>query len=188
MQSHQSPNQRNTPEQQTAVEDQDLRGLTSLAPIFLIRRVIDDWFEFVHPVAPILHRETFVRQLEIIARHDDEFICLAISICAATVTTLRRKSLEYDSTITVDKCYEMICHIDRDHTSPRVNLTRCQTKYNMAVALGSENGMDNIDSQVLIAEATAMIARIIHYEMHAFSLRDRELAKRLYWLCFAAQW
>lgn len=184
------------PEQVLGNSDSPVEGTTTdepqklaqLAPIFLIRQVIDDWFELVHPVAPILHRRTFLEQLEDTLRHDDEFVCLVVSVCAATVTTLRRKTLEYASTITVEKCYEMTRKIDRKLESPTINITRCQIKYNLAVAVGSENGMDNLDSQMLLIEATAMIGRIIHYEMQALSLRDKELAKRLYWLCFAAQW
>lgn len=175
-----------TPEQQGTINNQ--KDLASLAPIFLVRQVVDDWFELVHPVAPVLHRETFLRQLEDISRHDNEFVCLVVSVCAATVTTLRRRTLEYAATITVEKCHSMIRDLEQTHGTLRITLMRCQTKYNMAVALGSENGMDNLDSQLLLAEATAMVGRVIHYEMQGLHLHDRELIKRLYWLCFAAQW
>lgn len=154
----------------------------------MIQQVVDYWFELIHPLAPILHRDSFLQQLNDFEKHDDDFLCLIFSICAATVTTLRRKALDHAAMINVEKCHQLIRNLNREHDLPSANLSRCQMKYNLAVALGSEKGMDDLDSQMLLAEATAMVGRIVHYEMQEYSICDRELVKRLYWLCFAAQW
>jgi len=176
----------NAPEQLSLSPEE--RDLEALAPLFIIRQVINDWFELVHPVAPILRRDSFLQQLDDSSKHDQDFIGLAASICAATVTTLRRKASEYALMVTVEKCYRLVHSLDHKwHDSP-ITLTRCQIKYNMAVALGAENGLDYWISQMQFAEATAMVGRLVHYEMQNFSFCDREMVKRLYWLCFAGQW
>lgn len=166
----------------------DCPDLSSLAPLFVIQQVVDDWFELIHPLAPILHRDGFLKQLHDPSQHEADFKRLVFSVCAATVTTLRRKALAYATTVTVGRCYQLIRELDREREIAPATLTRCQIKYNLAVALGSERGMDDLNSQMLLAEATTIIGRIVHYEMQGFQVCERELAKRLYWLCFAGQW
>lgn len=56
------------------------------------------------------------------------------------------------------------------------------------MALMTEHGMDNFDSQSLMHEASSMISYMIHYRMEQATLCEQELMKRLYWLCFAGQW
>lgn len=58
----------------------------------------------------------------------------------------------------------------------------------MAAALIAEHGLDHSPSHLMLIEATAMAGHLMHYDMQHLSLCDRELVKRLYWLCFAAQW
>lgn len=171
----------------TAIHESCL-DLSSLAPPFVIQQVIDDWFELIHPLAPILHRDSFIAQLHDPSHHEADFKCLVFSVCAATVMTLRRKALEYATTVTVGRCCQLIRELDRERDIGPATLTRCQVKYNLAVALGSEKGMDDLDSQMLLAEATAMVGRLVHYEMQSSQIHERELIKRLYWLCFAGQW
>jgi hypothetical protein len=58
----------------------------------------------------------------------------------------------------------------------------------MASSLVQQRGMDNQTPQLLLTEATAMVGYLLHYEVETASITDRELIKRLYWLCFAGQW
>lgn len=163
--------------------------LEQLAPLFVIEQVINDWFDLVHPVAPILHRNSFLRLLRDSGEaQNDEFVCLVISICAATVATLRRKASMYATSITVDKCYGLISSATISRSLGVVSLRQCQIKYNMANSLGTEYGMDSSDSQLLFGEALSMTGYMLHYRMQDLSLRDQELLKRLFWLCFVAQW
>ena len=163
-------------------------NLDQLAPPFIIRQAINDWFAFVHPVAPILHRDTFLRQLDDPAGSSDlDFLMLVVSVCAATVSTLRR-SAAYTGAITVEKCYQIITTTTQSRGILTTNLTRCQTKYNMAASLMQERGMDNEMVQLLSAEILVMTGHLLHYEAQHLSLCELELVKRLYWLCFSGQW
>lgn len=48
--------------------------------------------------------------------------------------------------------------------------------------------MDDKTTQLLFTEVTTMVGYLLHYEVETASITDRELTKRLYWLCFAGQW
>lgn len=164
-------------------------SLEQLAPLTTIRQIVRDWFEFVHPVAPILHHDEFLHLLDSPSEsHTEEFVCLVISVCAATIATLRRRASEYASSITVDGCYQLICRSNQAARHYSVSLQTCQTKYNMAVSLGTVHGMDYSVSQLLLGEATSMVGYILHYHMQNLSLSNQEALKRLLWLCFAGQW
>lgn len=163
--------------------------LEQLAPLSNIERVIYDWFDLVHPVAPILHRDSFLRLLRNSSEaQDEEFICLVVSICAATIATLRRRASAYATSISVDKCYQLIFSANLFKNPGAVSLRKCQIKYNMANSLGTEHGMDSAASQLLFGESLSMTGYMLHYHMQDLSLCDQELLKRLFWLCFAAQW
>lgn len=167
----------------------DWLDLDQLAPSFIIRQAIQDWFELVHPVAPILHRDTFLRQLDDpSSSQDQDFAMLTVSICAATVSTLRRSAAPYAGMITVEKCHQIITTSNQARGALPITLIRSQTKYNMATSLTQERGMDNETVQLLHTEAMAMIGHLLHYKIQNLSTCDNELAKRLYWLCFAGQW
>lgn len=163
--------------------------IAQLAPLPVIERLLSDWFELVHPVAPILHRHTFLKRFREHSNEEDlDFSALVVSICSATVATLRRTATAYASMVTVDKCWTIISAVDHLRGPLPSSLTRCQWKYNMAVSTFQERGMDDEVPQLLMAEMTGMVGRLMHYNLPAMSLRDRELCKRLFWLCFAGQW
>ena len=167
----------------------DAFDLDKLAPTFVLRQAINDWFEFVHPVAPILHRDTFLRQFDDPSTSQDpNFLMLVVSVCSATVSTLRRSAAPYADLITVEKCYQLISSSSQAREPAPITLVRCQTKYNMAASLIQERGMDSDTVPLLLTEAMAMIGHLLHYEIHNLSTCESELVKRLYWLCFAGQW
>ena len=163
--------------------------LDDLAPSGTIRQAVDDWFEFVHPAAPVVHRATFLQQLELSSVSEDlDFLLLVVSVCSATVSTLRRRCVPYASFISVEKCYHVISTLTQARGPLPISLIRCQTKYNMACSLVQQRGMDNQTTQLLFTEVTTMVSHLLHYEVESASIIDHELIKRLYWLCFAGQW
>lgn len=154
----------------------------------MVERLLTDWFELVHPVAPILHRDTFMKRFYQYSNEtDQDFSALVVSICSATVATLRRTATAYANMITVDKCWSIISAIHHLRGPLPSSLIRCQWKYNMAVSTFQERGMDDEVPQLLMAEVTGMVGRLMHYNLPDMSLRDGELCKRLFWLCFAGQ-
>ena len=161
--------------------------LDALAPAFVLQQVIHDWFEFVHPVAPILHRDTFLAQLSDQSRNKDPpFVKLVISICAATISALRRRASVYGGLLTVERCYQAYLANERPN-STAMDLTWCLVKYNFSTAIGPERGMDDRTPQILLAEATAGVLHLLHYDADRLFFTEKEYVKRLFWLCYAAQ-
>jgi hypothetical protein len=163
--------------------------LDELAPSFVVQQAIEDWFELVHPAAPLLHRDSFLQQLgDPSSSQDTDFLLLVVSVCAATVSTLRRRTAPYAGIITVEKGYHIVSTFIQARGALPISLIRCQTKYNLACSLTQERGMDDKTTQLLFTEVTTMVGYLLHYEVETASIADRELTKRLYWLCFAGQW
>ena len=168
-------------------------GLEALAEFATIEHVLSDWFELVHPVAPIVHRDTFLRQLrDAEVSHSPGFVNLVFSLCAATVATLRRRSSAY-GLITVERCYELarqneMAQAQTSDPLSNITLEWCQTKYNFAVSLSPVRGIDSPVPQMLMAEATTGTGYLLHYAADSQPFLIRELLRRLYWLCFAGQW
>jgi hypothetical protein len=170
-----------TPSSQATVCDYQV-----IASCESIIQILDHWFELVHPVAPILHRDSFMRTFnDTDTPASWEFSALVISICAATVAALRRTTSLLASAVTVEKCCSILLGIEQLKGTYPLSLIRCQIKYNLSVSIAQERGLDAPESQLLMAEASSMVSRMLHYEEHT-SLVDYELTKRLFWLCFAA--
>lgn len=122
------------------------------------------------------------------AETDLDFDALVVSVCSATVSTLRRTAPSYASMITVEKCWNIITSFEQLRGPLPPTLTRCQWKYNMAASTVQERGLDDEVPQILMGEAGVIVSRLIHYNLSSLSLRDQELSKRLFWLLFAGQW
>lgn len=161
--------------------------LNRLGPFSLIEHIINDWFELIHPVAPILHRASFLKRLLAgDADRNAEFNDLVLSTCLATIVSLRRKSSINYGTVTAEQCLSLI----RPHppTSTALTLEWCQTKYNVAVYLGTEEGLDSLKYCLAMSEAVAGIRYMVYYQMETLPFVSQQLLKRLYWLVFAGQW
>ncbi|KAJ9636857.1 hypothetical protein H2199_007851 [Coniosporium tulheliwenetii] len=162
-------------------------GLDQLGPAE-VSLLINDWFERIHSVAPILHRASFLRRLAAgDATRDREFCNLVVSICAATVASLKRKSSTYCGTVTVERCLELAERNDTSRPKNGLTLEFCQTKYNFSIALGSERGLDDPNSSLLMAEALAGVKYLIYHQLDQMDFVKQQLLKRLYWLIFAAE-
>jgi hypothetical protein len=160
-----------------------------LGPLAIIQQIAHDWFELVHSVCPILHRASFLNRLTASdAARDPAFSALVVSLCAAAIASLKRKSSTYYGIITVQRCLRVVEEIGLGRPNQKFSLEWCQTKYNLAVALSSEAGMDDATSFAFMAEAVAGVKYLVYYELENMSFLSQQLLMRLYWLLFAAQW
>jgi hypothetical protein len=154
----------------------------------VVAQIIDDWFELIHSVAPLLHRGHFLGRLSNgDATTDKEFCGLVISICAATVGSLKRKSSTNYGTVTVERCLEIIklnCLLEGKLD---FSLEWCQAKYNMGTALLAERGMEDIEGFRIYSEAVMGVKFMIYYRLREMPFSSQQLLKRLYWLLFAGQ-
>lgn len=163
--------------------------LEQLGSSSLIRRIIEDWFELIHSVAPILHRGQFLKRLEDgDASRDLEFCALVISVCAATVVSLKRRSTAQYGSVTFERCLEVV----RDNRllvgSDGFTLEWCQANYNFGCAMGDNRGLDDSSAFRFLGEAVSGVKYLVYYKLATWPLLSQQLLKRLYWLLFAGLW
>lgn len=164
-----------------------VNGLDQLAPFSVIEEIIRDWFELIHSVCPIFHHATFIERLN----HgdlasDSLFSSVVVSVCAATIASLRRKR-SYGS-VTVERCLEAFGHIEARAGKRSFTLEWCQTRYNLSVAVGTVRGFDDEASFHFISEAVIGLKYLLYYKLSAMPYISQQLLKRLYWLVFAGLW
>lgn len=163
--------------------------LEELGPLPIITHLVDDWFEVIHSVAPILHRRRFLQRLSSGDAESDAGFCgLVISLCAATIASLKRKCSASYGTITVEKCVDVIERHNLLGANRGFTLEWCQSKYNLGVAVGSERGLDDAEGFRYLGEATMGVRYLVCQALQSMDFVEQQLLKRLYWLLFAGLW
>jgi hypothetical protein len=122
------------------------------------------------------------------ADRDAGFCGLVISLCAATIASLKRKCSASYGSITVERCLDVV---DRHNllSSNRVfTLEWCQSKYNLGVAVSSERGLDDAEGFRYLSEATMGVRYLVCHSLPTMDLVSQQHLKRLYWLIFAGLW
>ncbi|KAH7067112.1 hypothetical protein FB567DRAFT_259768 [Paraphoma chrysanthemicola] len=164
--------------------------LVMIAPLDVLHRIIDDWFDWIHPVAPALHRGLFLERLNGSQTsdrdHSTTFLLLVASVCAATVASLRRRRHNYGE-VTVEACLELAEHHKLWSSSSPITLDRALTLYNFSSAVHHEHGIDSPLSFRLSAESAISIKYLIHHQLDQMTFIEQQLLKRIYWLIFAGQ-
>ncbi|KAJ0159932.1 hypothetical protein CTA2_8871 [Colletotrichum tanaceti] len=151
--------------------------------------MLDDWFEKVHALAPVLHRRRFMCRLTTGEADSDRTFCaLVVSVCAATVATLRRTDY---SPVTVGGCLDFIEEhrlLDHGLRKPCYSLDWCIAMYNIGTSASSmnENGLADMGSFHGMSEAAAGARYLAYYRMADLDMSEQQLLKRLFWLIFAA--
>lgn len=158
-------------------------------PLPVIQSIVNDWFELIYSVCPILHRSTFLKRLsEGEASLDPDFAALVLSICAATIASLRRKRIfEYDcehGNVSPERCVQLAEDAGFFNGRRTITLERCQTFYNFSVAMGAK-GIDDPESFMYMSEASSGIKWLAYYNLRTMTSIDQELLKRTFWICFA---
>jgi hypothetical protein len=163
--------------------------LEQLGPFSLIKQIIDDWFELIHSVAPILHRGQFLGRLESGATlRDLEFCGLVVSVCAATVVSLKRRSYAQYGSVTLERCLKVVKDNRLLEGKDTFTLEWCQAKYNFCSATAAERGVDDPSGIRFMSEAATGVKYLIYYEISEMPILSQQLLKRLYWMLFAALW
>ncbi|KAI3539745.1 hypothetical protein CSPX01_08701 [Colletotrichum filicis] len=155
----------------------------------LVQRMLHDWFEKVHALAPVLHRRRFLHRLKAREANTDRTFCaLVVSVCAATVATLRRADY---SPVTVERCLDFIEErhlLDHGLRKPVYSLDWCVAMYNIGTSASSmnEDGLGDMGSFHGMSEAAAGARFLAYYRMADLDMSEQQLLKRLFWLIFAA--
>ncbi|KAJ9144530.1 C6 zinc finger domain-containing protein [Pleurostoma richardsiae] len=156
------------------------------APAATVDHLLDEWFKQIHSVAPILHRRRFMHRLRRgDADHDRIFCGLVVSVCAATVATLRRSNYE---PVTIEFCAEFVERhqlLYRGVMEADYSLDWCVAMYNLGNAMGSISGMDDLRAYHMGSQSAAGVRYLAYYSMTSLTIPEQQLLKRLFWLLFA---
>ncbi|KAH8896734.1 glycoside hydrolase [Thozetella sp. PMI_491] len=160
--------------------------LTQLAPPELIMRAVNDWFDHIHSVAPILHRRRFLSRLyDGEAEKNPLFSGLVISVCAAAVATLKRS--DYDQ-LTVDRCLQVVeTHqlLAQRSTKAQYSLDWCIAMYNLGTASATLTAIDDVWAYHVGSQSAAGARYLAYYCLEQLPLVEKEMLKRLFWLLVA---
>ena len=161
------------------------------APDAIISRLYADWFNEIHPLAPIHLRRRFLRRLQQgEADTDADFCGLVISLCAATKATLPRRDYGH---ITVDFCVDFLDthgllkgQFGRDCYS----IDRCIAMYHIGTAMTATtpSGLSSMRAYQALSEAAAGTRYLVYYQLHEYDEAEQQLLRRLMWLLFASAW
>lgn len=170
--------------------DDERHDLELIAPSDILHAILNDWFDWIHPVAPILLRNQFMRRVNGGEGSDRDsstsFILLLASVCAATVASLRRRRKFYDA-VTVEHCLEVAERLKLSALTSIITLDRALTLYNFSIAVLHEHGMDSALGFRLFGGSSVSVAYLLHHQIDCMSFVDQQVLKRLYWLIYAAQ-
>ncbi|CAI6335596.1 unnamed protein product [Periconia digitata] len=175
----------------TTVEE-SISGRPSLGLIAsyeIIQNIISDWFDWIHPVAPIFHMATFTRRVAESQSTGDcsaPFLLLVASMCAATVASLPRRSSLYGG-VTFGHCISLAERFQLWSPSTNITLERTLTLYNLSSAASHEFDLDAAFVQRSMSEVACSLKYLVHYELDRMTFLDQQLLKRVYWLAYAGQ-
>lgn len=163
--------------------------LELLAPLAIVHRILHDWFKYVHPLAPILHRQHLFQRIKDQDQDADPvFAAMVISVCSVTVSTLRRRSFEEYPSVTVGKCNAIIEEQELLLRQPHpYSLDWCIAWYHIASALQIKLGLDDVRVYRAIKEAMTSVNYLLCFQGDQQTSQDKELLKRLYWLLYMWQ-
>ncbi|TLS22955.1 uncharacterized protein PpBr36_06223 [Pyricularia pennisetigena] len=172
--------------------------LSRLASMELVEQVLNDWFEKLHPLTPVLHRRHFMwrlRQGEASSNNTTGriFCALVASTCAVTAASLRC----WAGSINARRCLAFIDELELLHRRPasdagsdtfEYSLDWCIAMYNVGAALFSLSGNSTYTPGVhgAFSQAAEGVRYILRYRMSDTSFADQQLLKRLLWLLFCS--
>ncbi|KAL2815209.1 hypothetical protein BDW59DRAFT_153975 [Aspergillus cavernicola] len=155
--------------------------LSLLGSDTLIHSVLDDWFEHIHPLAPIIHRRRFLSRLRAGDANNDPVFCgLVISVLCATCATLRRKSFtEYHPLITLERGVGVIQTYNLLPVEGPYSLDWCVAKYNLTTASMAQRDMTDPWIYRTFNEAIMGTRYLLSFKLGEMTGMDGELLKRL---------
>ncbi|CAN9204202.1 unnamed protein product [Alternaria alternata] len=156
-----------------------------IAPPAIIHQITTDWFDWIHPVAPLFHRTLFMQRIS--EDHGSTaFFLLVVSVCAATVASLRRRRHLYGE-LSVEACLDLAERFRMWSVSSEITLERTLALYNFSSAVNHEHGLGSPLTYRLFAGSSVGIKYLIHENFERMSFMDQQTLKRLYWLIYAGQ-
>lgn len=170
--------------------DNEMHALEIIAPLSFLHQITSDWFDWIHPVAPILHRRHFMERMdgsEASGRDGStSFILLLASVCAATVASLRRRRELYGP-VTVESCLELAERLKLWSVTSNITLERTLTMYNFSSAALHEYGVDCSLGYRFFGESSTSVTYLLQQQLDRMSFMEQQILKRLYWLIYAGQ-
>uniref|UniRef100_A0A8H7TRI0 Zn(2)-C6 fungal-type domain-containing protein n=3 Tax=Bionectria ochroleuca TaxID=29856 RepID=A0A8H7TRI0_BIOOC len=151
---------------------QPYQSLSDFASADTIYGLLNEWFDKIHPIAPILLRRRFFRRLKNGEADSDPVFynqtSLSVPSCLEFIE--KNKLLAFDL--------------------GEVNYTPewCIAMYNIGVAINatSSQGLSDVHGFHAVSQSSAATTYLLYYSLRSLSYIDQQLLKRLFWLLFAA--
>ncbi|KAK7190934.1 hypothetical protein DPSP01_009144 [Paraphaeosphaeria sporulosa] len=161
-----------------------------IASLPVLQQLVEDWFGWIHPVAPIFHRAQILDRIMQAQTanngSDPSFLILVASLCAAVVASLRRRRGLYGA-VTVDGCFDIAERLGLWDRHRRISLEWVLAMYNFTSATHHEQGIGSPLAHRLSAETAMGVKYLLYHDFDQMSILDQQVLKRLYWLIYAAQ-
>ena len=160
----------------------------------LLRVILDDYLELLYPVIPVVHRKSFLQDLDLKRdSHDHTFRALLFALSAVMVAIMPRKFREYCTgntplrfatrTEMVLKCYELVMALRVPQYFDHINHCKWAISYLLGLSF-FQVGQQNL-CRMLEVEGM-QLARLL--ELHqsssyeSLSWIESQLRKKAFWL------
>ena len=166
----------------SASPSRGFRNLSALGPGCLVKQAIADWFIYIQPLTPILHRRRFLFRLyDGEADSNPAFLALVISVVAVASSSSSVGHVEPPgySKVTPLRCAELIY----DNNLLRSDVCTVDwfvAHYNIAYALVGCLGPRDWRVFRAIKNSMAGVHWFLFYNTEKKTIHDEEMSKRLY--------
>ena len=141
---------------------------------------MDDWFEFIHPLIPLLHRRRVLSRIQDgEMNHNPIFLALVISVVAVTSSSLGQRNSPQDDMKTPLRCAQLIEENDL-LKSEICTVDWCIAHYNIAYALVGHLRLPNWKIFRSVKHCMAGVQWFLFYNTGEKTPYDEEISKRLY--------
>lgn len=167
------------PESRSRARPHATHILSDLGQDCLARQAIDDWFQSIHPLIPVLHRRRFLSRLQDGEMDNNPaFLAMVISIVAVTSASLSHKGVPVHDTVLPLRCARLINEYDLLNPDT-CTIDWCVAHYNLAWALVCHLGLPDWRVFRTIKSCMTGVQWFLLYNREK-SGYDTEIAKRLY--------
>lgn len=186
----------------TSLENQEgfVGGLESILPLPVLQRMIDDFFTYIHPLAPLPHEPSFRESLNFKTQaHTPEFIALVASMIATLVGSFPRRPRLHLKEYNLTESFPTSMHLVRHCHKIAINArgTRCSnvemiTVYDaitsyflglaMAYSLEFAQARVHFSESLSYLRATGGTTRPTPEDSSTKNHINDELSRRLFWV------
>lgn len=162
----------------------------------LLLVVLDDYLRYIYPLIPIVHRPTFIRDVENNRQLlDKDFSRLLVAMTAVTIALMPSrfhtyrsysKALHFETRKeTLDYCYQLLISYRELEYFDTINYRKWATSYLIGIALFQ---IGDINRYRMLDVESMQLGRLLHFhkisEYEGLNMIETQLRKKGFWLLF----